>query len=465
LISPFSHYEWLLLLLVSLGSTFLGFSFFAIFSHFRNIKTKKYPHKEIIKEAPQVKANNDHKYLHSERLLEIYKLLTNLTTTLSYQRVLDIVLDLSTFALSSSENTVEGLVSVVFLFTQNETPEPSLQIAASRRLTRTDLRNIFPAHEGILKKTVDEGGTLITKRISKDPELSKIQAFQTCKSAYSFPLRQGLDTYGVLIHCHPDPDFFTPERYEVLDLISNQAMVAIQNARLYRDLEQEKERMIEIQDEARKKLARDLHDGPTQSVAVVAMRINFARRLLERDPKAAAEELYKIEDFARRTTKEIRHMLFTLRPLVLESQGLTAALDAMAEKMEETFDQIIILDIDKKIEEDLEIGKQGVLFAIVEEAVNNARKYAKAEHIWVRLKAIQNEIAALEIQDDGIGFDVDSTNMYYASGDSLGMINMRERTELINGVFSINSTIGSGTVIKVIFPLSEEANDRLHRGG
>jgi signal transduction histidine kinase len=82
--------------------------------------------------------------------------------------------------------------------------------------------------------------------------------------------------------------------------------------------------MMDIQEEARKKIARDLHDGPTQSIAAIAMRVNFARRLMERDFKAASEELYKIEELARRTTKEIRHMLFTLRPLVLESQGLVA---------------------------------------------------------------------------------------------------------------------------------------------
>ena len=67
---------------------------------------------------------------------------------------------------------------------------------------------------------------------------------------------------------------------------------------LYQDLEQEKERMMEIQEESRKKLARDLHDGPTQSIAAIAMRVNFARRLMERDPKATLEELYKIEDLS-----------------------------------------------------------------------------------------------------------------------------------------------------------------------
>jgi signal transduction histidine kinase len=404
------------------------------------------------------------KFHHSERLQEVYQLLTNLTATLSYQRVLDIALDLSMQALSLPDDPTDRLFSAVLLFKDEEGQEPKLYIAASRRLTRNDLRDTFPAEQGLLKNTIDEGGAILTEEIAKDPELGRIYAFQSCKSAYCFPLRHGLDTYGVLLHAHPNPNFFTREHREVLDIIGNQAMIAIQNARLYQELEQEKERMMEIQEEARKKLARDLHDGPTQSVAAIAMRLNFARRLINRDEKAAAEELNKIEDLARRTTKEIRHMLFTLRPLVLESQGLTAALESMADKTRETYDQNVVLDVDNTIETELEVGKQGVIFAIVEEAVNNARKYAHADHIWVRFKTIHQDIAVLEIQDDGVGFDIGAVDANYETRGSLGLTNMRERTELVNGLINIESSEGGGTLVQVVVPLTEEATERLHRG-
>jgi signal transduction histidine kinase len=184
---------------------------------------------------------------------------------------------------------------------------------------------------------------------------------------------------------------------------------------------------------------------------------------MERDSDAAADELYKIEEMARRTTKEIRHMLFTLRPLVLESQGLQAAMESMADKMRETYDQKVYIKTDPQVVSELEMGKQGVIFNIAEEAVNNARKHAKAEHIWVRLNSIQDDLALLEIEDDGVGFDVDSVDASYERRGSLGMVNMRERADLVNGVFHIESAKGEGTKIHVLIPLTELAADRLRR--
>jgi signal transduction histidine kinase len=76
-----------------------------------------------------------------------------------------------------------------------------------------------------------------------------------------------------------------------------------------------------VEEDARKKLARDLHDGPTQTISAIAMRMSYVYRLLERDPEQVPAELKKVEELARNTTKEIRNLLFGLRPLVLESQG------------------------------------------------------------------------------------------------------------------------------------------------
>ena len=392
----------------------------------------------------------------SERLENFFKLAATLSSTLSYERVLEIALDMSLDTFSENGSSNSQLVCAVLLFDADE-----LTVQTARGFTSPDLKMTMPGLNGGLGNTLSRGESTIVRRPPNDPELSRLVAMRNCDAAYCIPLRSGLDVYGVLLYAHPDLDFFSGERREMLDLLANQAMKALQNASLYQDLEAEKERITEIQEDARRKLARDLHDGPTQSVAAIAMRVNFARRLMERNPEQAAEELYKIEDLARRTTKEIRHMLFTLRPLVLETKGLAAALEANALKMRETFEQNVVLDIEESVVQQLDMGKQGVVFYISEEAVTNARKHAKAKHIWVRLRMARNDIAMLEIRDDGVGFDVKTTESTYENRGSLGMINLRERAELINSVFQIKSQQGVGTRIRVWIPLTEEAAEKM----
>jgi len=397
--------------------------------------------------------------VEGERWRALYELASTLTGTLSYRRVLDSVLDLGYTAINPDPDieTDERLISAVLLFIGDQ-----LEIGSARRLTNADLRVKLAAKVGILKRVVDEGESVLTNNVSFDPELGRMIALRSCTSAYCFPLRSGFNVYGVILFAHADPNYFTKERTELLDMIGRQAVIAVQNARLYQDLLEEKERMMEVHEEARKKLARDLHDGPTQSVAAMAMRINLTRRMFDKNEKMAKEELVKIEELAHRTTKEIRHMLFTLRPLILESQGLKAALQSMAEKMRETFSQNVVIEINEKLIETMEMGKQGVIFYIVEEAVNNARKHAAAPNIWVRLKQADEGLAILEIQDDGVGFDVTTVTNNYENRGSLGMINLRERTELVNGLLNFQSQPGKGTLVQVYIPLTEEAADQLH---
>ncbi len=391
------------------------------------------------------------------RLRSLLRMTATLNATLNYERVLEMTLDMANSALTDAEDT--QLISVLMLFNHED-----LYIAAARGLPHADMRVTFPGERGILGESLSTVQTRISNTPSVDSELKRLSAVHNCKLVVCIPLVVGLEIYGVLIFAHAKDGFFTQDRIELLEAISHQAMIALQNARLYQDLEQEKERIGEIQEEARKKLARDLHDGPTQSIGAIAMRVNFARRLLTRDPEQAAGELFQIEELARRTTKEIRQMLFTLRPLILESEGLIPALNQLSEKMRENHNQNVIIEADESVLEDMEVGKLGVIFFIVEEAVNNARKHARAKHIWVRLTR-KGDLIHLEIEDDGVGFDVSSIQSNYEQRDSMGMVNLHERAELVNGILKIDSSPGGGTRILVTVPGTIEAAERLHRPG
>lgn len=396
--------------------------------------------------------------IERERIKALYNITSSMTASLNYQRVLDMALDLTGNALAEPEHGTK-LVSAFCLYDGDK-----MHIGSARRFTPQDFKVTLDGKRGLIGSVLDSSEPRFTKTPAQDQEIKRIVSLRNCGVVYCFPLKTSGELYGVLLFGHPDTDYFDESKREIMEIVGKQALVALQNARLYRDLEEEKERMTEIQEEARRTLARNLHDGPTQSVAAIAMRVNFARRLIERDVKAAGEELYKIEDLARKTTKEIRHMLFTLRPLVLESSGLIAAFESMANKMTDTYGQNVIVEADKDAVENLELGKQGVIFYIAEEAVNNARKHAGAEHIWVRLMAMKGDVILLEIEDDGVGFNVGAVDTGYDQRGSLGLVNMRERTGLLNGVFQLDSVAGKGTRVRVWVPLTEDAADRLRRG-
>jgi signal transduction histidine kinase len=386
----------------------------------------------------------------------LFQRMAEMTATLNYERVLDLSLDAGAAALGVKDGRVIG---ILLLFEGED-----LTIASSRGLPVVDQRAVFQAAEGALEAALRTGVIQVTQDPSHDPELRRLAAMHNCRVAACLPLVVGLDAFGVMVFADPRPELFTSDRLELLEAVARQATGGLQNAKLYQNLLQEKERITEIHEEARRKLARDLHDGPTQSISAIAMRVNFARRLIERDVKSAADELFKIEELARRTTKEIRQMLFTLRPLVLESQGLVIALEQLAAKVHETYSQEVLVEAQPRVAEDMEVGKQGVVFFIAEEAVNNARKHAKAPHIWIRLTR-EGELFRMDIEDDGVGFDLGAVESNYEARGSLGMVNLRERTELVSGVIRISSVEGKGTRISLTVPLTVAAAERLHQNG
>jgi signal transduction histidine kinase len=409
------------------------------------------------------KNSSDERVLALERQLERLRSLLRTTATLNaslnYERVLEMALDLATSAVDELDTSNGTLIGALMLFADNR-----LYVASARGLTHADMRVELPCERGVLAEAVTTGETKLCGAPTADPELQRMVAFHNCREVLCIPLIVGLEIFGIILYAHPQNGYFSEYRVDILEAVALQAMVALQNAKLYDELAQEKERMMETQEEARKKLARDLHDGPTQSIGAIAMRVNFARRLVTRDVDAASEELYKIEELARRTTKEIRQMLFTLRPLVLESEGLVPALEQLAEKLMENHGQQLYIEASPEDVADLEVGKQGVVFFIVEEAVNNARKHARADHIWVRMRR-KADLLQLEVEDNGVGFDLSAVESSYEQRESLGMVNLRERSELVNGVLQIDSARGRGTKISVTIPMTVEAAERLHRPG
>jgi signal transduction histidine kinase len=401
-------------------------------------------------ERQQIEEEHELQRLRStrEQARAIFEMASTLSATLNYQRILDAVLDVSILGLKEMGPASKRIISLVLLLSTD-----SMVVAASRHLDARDEKltlNFDPA--GSVSRALAHAEPIVCSDAEHDPELTTFASLHRCVAAVCVPLRAGFENYGVAVFASPDQDVFTADNIDVLTAVCNQATIALQNAQLFESLQAEKARIVEIEEDARKKLARDLHDGPTQSVAAIAMRVNYARTLLQKTPARVPEELEKIETLARATTKEIRQMLFTLRPLVLETQGLKAALETLVQKLHDTAPELNVqLQLDENAEK-LDKDAQGMIFYVIEEAVGNARKHAQATDIWISARR-DNESYLIEVRDNGKGFDVGKVQASYDKRGSLGMVNMSERAEVLKAKLSIASATGQGTRVMLRFPL------------
>lgn len=253
--------------------------------------------------------------------------------------------------------------------------------------------------------------------------------------------------------------YFGSMEQELLSSFASKAAISIENARLYRRLKEERDKLVIVEDEVRKRLARDLHDGPTQFVAAMVMNMSFIRELIEEAPEHAAEEIDNNLALAKKTLKQLRTLLFDLRPVILETQGLIPALEVYTERLQETDDLDVKLSIQDKCAR-LSKKAEVAIFAIIQEAVNNAKKYAHTSNIAIKLQSDPGQdCLTVFVRDYGKGFDTQMVNKSYDKRGSIGMINMRERTEAVNGTLKIQSEIGKGTEVRLTLPLNENLLD------
>jgi len=228
-----------------------------------------------------------------------------------------------------------------------------------------------------------------------------------------------------------------PEELALLTAIGHQIGVAVENARLYEQAQQ----LAVI--EERNRLARDLHDSVMQALYGVTLYAEAAARQLEVGQSTlACDHLRDIRDTTEEALREMRLLIFELRPSVLRRDGLALALRARLESVEERVG--IKTHLDLACHERLSADTEEGLYRVALEALNNALKHANADRVDVRL-ALENGLVLLEIADDGIGFDLELTR----EGGGFGLRGMEERVMRLGGKFAIESRPGEGTRIRV----------------
>ncbi|MFY9416212.1 MAG: sensor histidine kinase, partial [bacterium] len=212
--------------------------------------------------------------------------------------------------------------------------------------------------------------------------------------------------------------------------------------------------IIKAQEEERRRVAREIHDGPAQSLANLVFRLEVCEKLLaaERLPELRGE-LAELKGLIKGSLQEVRKIIFDLRPMALDDLGLVPALRRYLEGLEEREGLVVNLAVfgqEVRLASAVEVG----LFRIIQEALHNVSKHARAASARVTLTYGQEQLL-LSVRDDGRGFDLREVERGGRAGGHFGLISMRERAELLGGRFEVKSAPGQGTRITVAVPITE----------
>jgi signal transduction histidine kinase len=300
-----------------------------------------------------------------------------------------------------------------------------------------EIRDI-PLSNELITWIIDNKEALLIPDVAKDSRIKKIISdFSMPYTFLGLPMRAGGQVLGILTILGGETQQFNAEEVALLASVADQVGVAIENARL----RQQAEHAAVI--EERERLARELHDSVTQSLYSLALFAEAGENLIDSgDLEEAKHNLQRMGETAQQALKEMRLLVYQLRPLDLEKEGLIGALHQRLGAVEGRVNIKARLVADELV--DLPAPLEEELYRIAQEALNNALKHAGATAVTIYLHIKDNEVE-LEIIDDGKGFDPHTA----ANTGGMGLQSMQARTEKLGGVFAIVSDADEGTSVKV----------------
>jgi len=211
--------------------------------------------------------------------------------------------------------------------------------------------------------------------------------------------------------------------------------------------------IIKAQEEERRRLARDIHDGPAQLLANIVMRAEFCLKLLEVDPHKIAHELQALQYMVRQSLQDVRKIIFDLRPMVLDDLGLIPAIKRYIDDYQAQDGcpvELVVIGKHRRFSMTAEVA----LFRVIQECLNNIRKHARATHVLIKTELTDTRIN-MSIKDNGTGFDTEKV----LNGDMkncFGLVGIRERTQILNGELKISSSPGQGTLVNISIPITDQ---------
>ncbi len=348
-------------------------------------------------------------------------------------------LDLETVLESSLERVLAVMGSEVGAIHLLDETKGMLHLAAGRGIPPGLVAKIdsVPVDSGLAGWVIEHGEPLVVSDIATGPRPLLAIPARGSQAYVGAPMRARGQVLGVLSVVGERGRQFKVEEVALLASIADEVGVAVENARLYQQAEQ-----VAAMKE-RQRLAQELHDSVTQSLYSLTLFAEAGRDL------ARAGELERVEGYltrlgeiAQHALKEMRLLVYQLRPLALQKEGLVGALQQRLDAVERRAGVEARLLVEELVE--LPAPVEEGLYRIAQEALNNALKHAAATSVTVYIRA-EDERVELEVVDDGLGFDPDTV------GDrgGMGLTSIRERAEKLGGSLTVLSAPGEGTRVKV----------------
>ena len=309
----------------------------------------------------------------------------------------------------------------------------------------------------VARKVAEKGEALVVDGAAN-------KSTDSLKAFISVPLKSKERVVGVLNIASHTPRDFTQQEVQLLTSLGHQLGIAVENVQLYQELQSKEKmreqllrRIISAQEDERQRVARELHDVTSQALVTLGIGLEVMTAAPQSDVKERETQMDGIKSLLIATSKDVHRLIYDLRPSLLDDLGLSAALRSYAHNSLDAAGVEVYVEAagqEKRSPPEVEIA----LFRIAQEAIANIARHAHAESVYISLEFKEKSIA-VQIEDDGIGFDHSQGFSAGAGGKGVGLLGMKERAELLGGTLVIDTRPGGGTRVSVEVPVNFKEDD------
>lgn len=280
-------------------------------------------------------------------------------------------------------------------------------------------------------------------------------------STFRFPILLNQTGIGELRLCGSQT--LDPQSNQILQSVTNQIAITVENMRLWDELQQKEkvrrkllEKVIKVQEDERKRIARELHDETSQSLTSLLIGLGQIQEMTHEASLIRGME--RLKELTHQTLQEVHELSWNLRPSVLDKFGLVVALERYVQDYQEKYklevDLLVTGIHNYRFSSEIETS----LYRIVQESLTNIARYAQAQTVSIIIEKRDQQLSVIA-EDDGVGFNVEEVLRRNPTQHNLGLHGMRERVLLLGGNLTIESNPGTGTTIYVKVPVREEGGE------